>query len=1053
MNSQFLRGLFCFAVLAIPSVINAQVLPFQEDASLHDVQFVGEKIGWAAGDHGVIWHTTNAGQTWDFVPCPVNCPLKSICFLTNRVGWIAGGGTTPHTRLNYGVVLYTENAGQSWKVIAKDTIPPLSYIKFFGLDEGVAVGESTQEHPTGIVTTQDGGKTWQPLEGDRLPGWRTAQFLSPEVGVVAGNLGRVKLVGNGQLLPSQAGTPGMQNLRAVHINQKYNGWVVGDGGLILQTDNGGVSWQPPKTTLPKNAENTINFRAVAAKGPKVWIAGHPGSVVWHSPDNGQTWRKQFTGQPQPISMLTFPSETNGWAVGAMGMILNTRDGGETWQVVRGGNRRVAVMAIPARPSRVPFSLLTKLSGDEGYRSTVYLPARRDVGADAVDHAHLYHQLREAVTTAGGSFAESNWRLPIAIPGLEKNRDRLLADWNLRTENKFASVFLEDLVREIRTWRPDVIILDAASQDDALTKLLNEAITRAVQQAADPTSTISLQEHAGLRPWQVRKIYQRLPENSVGDDHLDLHEYLPRLKTSLQTASTEASAKVLSITENSTTREAYRLVLDQTQQANATGLSKAFFAGLSIPPNSAARRALLPIDPALDAQRRKVMERQRNFHAYTKRMMQTPRQASQVIAQLRQVTTGLTNREAALELARLAEEYRNQSRWDLVESTLVELVERYPHEPAAHKAMRWLFQLWTAAEPAWQRAKKQSVSRGTLQTDPHAIQERINNALAKATQPQVQHAEYQRPQTGPNPVQFVANPGAMQITKDKDWRTGTVANWQQQAVQLASLIQTQSPGLFLDPNIQFPLASLMRQRGVYRLSDSYYRRYQRLGDKDQWKGVAAGELWMAQPLSEPPRPIIHCLMTSKRPKLDGVLSDPCWQAAKILTLKNPGEGASTQNTTSIDEGGFVMMSYDDQFLYVAASIPRTEHLPNEGVQLGGRTHDADLALFDRISLAIDTDRDYATWYTLEVDQRGWTSDQCWGDKAWNPKWYVAAEADETRWRIEAAIPFNELVPQTPKPGLTWAMGIVRTMPAVGNQGWPAASGSKPRPESFGLVRFH
>ena len=148
----------------------------------------------------------------------------------------------------------------------------------------------------------------------------------------------------------------------------------------------------------------------------------------------------------------------------------------------------------------------------------------------------------------------------------------------------------------------------------------------------------------------------------------------------------------------------------------------------------------------------------------------------------------------------------------------------------------------------------------------------------------------------------------------------------------------------------------------------------------------------------------------------------------------------------------MFCHDQEFLYVAASVPRAEHVSTGGVQLGGREHDADLSLFDRLSIAIDVDRDYATWYTLEVDQRGWTSEQCWDDKGWDPKWYVAADADEKHWRIEAAIPMAELVPESPNPGVTWAVGIVRTMPAVGVQGWPEASGSKPRPEAFGLIRL-
>ncbi|MCA9068256.1 MAG: hypothetical protein KDA84_05000 [Planctomycetaceae bacterium] len=1029
---------------------HAQVLPIHDDASLHDLQFVGSQVGWAVGDHGVVWRTTNGGKHWDLVPCPVDCPLRSVCFLTDRVGWVAGGGVTPHTRLSYGVVLFTDNAGQSWRMVARDTIPPIQSIKFFSLKQGVAVAEASQDHPTGVLTTEDGGKNWQPVLGEKHSGWRAAHFLQSDVGVVAGLKGQVKLVGGGRLLASQSGTQGLKNIRAITLSRDYRGWLAGDGGLIRQTDNGGVSWQSPSGKIPDEAKNLIDFRAVATQGSHVWLAGKPGSVIWHSPDNGQTWQKQFTGETVPISAMHFTSESIGYAVGAMGMILATGDGGQTWQALRGSKRRVAILTLSARPSQIPFALLTKLSGDEGYRSTVYMPARRDFGADADDFAGFDLKLSEAITVAGGSFAESNWQLPVAVPGLEKNQERLLADWNSRTENKFQSTFLENLVRRIRTWKPDLIILDEPAEDDALNKLIHDAVKVAVNQAADPTLYIAHQEHAGLGTWEVRKIYQRLPQGSVGDAHIDLHEYLPRRKTALHTAASPARNRLFATDDNSTEREAYRVIFDRTRSADGSAGRSDFFTGLSIPPNSAARRALLPVDPQQDAQRRAVITRQRNFHAYVERMINDPRHATQLIGQLRQITDGMTQHESALELARLAENYRHQSRWDLVESTLVELVELYPNEPVAHDAMRWLFQLWNAAEPAWQRSRLATITRSGIRTDTHGIQERINKALEQASNPQIELVEYQRPQTGPDPVQFITQAGSLKINKETNWRTGTVANWQEQAVQMATLIRHRSPVLFLEPEIQFPLATLMRQRGVYRLSDSYYRRYQRLGDDDAWKTSAATELWLTNPIAVPPKPILQCLPTNKRPKLDGVLSDTCWQAAKIVELKTAE--VEDINSKVATDTSFLMFCYDQEFLYIAGSLPRVEHVSKDGVQLGGRKHDADLSLHDHVTIALDVDRDYATWYTLKVDQRGWTSDKCWDDRGWNPKWYVAAEADEKRWSIEAAIPFEELVPQTPKAGATWAIGIVRTMPAVGVQGWPASSDSKTHPESFGLIRF-
>src|SRR6185436_11424105 len=89
--------------------------PREDDAQLHDIQFVSSRLGWAVGDHGVIWHTRDGGAHWELQTSNVTCTLSSVCFLTDRVGWAAGGATMPFTRLSSGVLLQTTDGGKSWR--------------------------------------------------------------------------------------------------------------------------------------------------------------------------------------------------------------------------------------------------------------------------------------------------------------------------------------------------------------------------------------------------------------------------------------------------------------------------------------------------------------------------------------------------------------------------------------------------------------------------------------------------------------------------------------------------------------------------------------------------------------------------------------------------------------------------------------------------------------------------------------------------------------------------------------------------------------------------
>ncbi|HEV3190662.1 MAG TPA: YCF48-related protein, partial [Polyangiaceae bacterium] len=318
---------------------------WRDDANLHDVCFVGSRDGWSVGDHGAVWRTEDGGRTWKLLPCPVDCALRSVCFVTDRIGWVAGGSTTAFTRVGMGVILATRDGGKTWTSLARGSrpLPQLHYVRFFSPSTGVIVGESTSDFPSGVMATSDGGKTWQSVDGGQHDGWRSADFLAPGVGVVAGLEGGSARVDGGRVIDLRAGRFGLRGLYGLKLGRDDSGWMVGDGALILRTHNRGVVWEAPPTLLPKGAGEIFNFHAVAVRGARLWIAGSPGSIVWHSPDGGRSWKAQPTGQTAPLERLVFSTDESGCAVGAFGCILRTEDGGQTWEPVRAAKRRAAML--------------------------------------------------------------------------------------------------------------------------------------------------------------------------------------------------------------------------------------------------------------------------------------------------------------------------------------------------------------------------------------------------------------------------------------------------------------------------------------------------------------------------------------------------------------------------------------------------------------------------------------------------------------------------------------------------------------------------------------
>ncbi len=139
-----------------------------------------------------------------------------------------------------------------------------------------------------------------------------------------------------------------RRLTDVHFVDKNNGWVVGSGGMILYTSDGGETWRVQDSGTdyelegiyfadkfngwavggnirPPRGENFID-RDVGAMG-----------IILHTQDGGKTWLPQLMGDGRWLYDVTFVDDQVGWVVGAFGLVMKTEDGGETWKVQSTGS--------------------------------------------------------------------------------------------------------------------------------------------------------------------------------------------------------------------------------------------------------------------------------------------------------------------------------------------------------------------------------------------------------------------------------------------------------------------------------------------------------------------------------------------------------------------------------------------------------------------------------------------------------------------------------------------------------------------------------------------
>ncbi|WP_145358190.1 hypothetical protein [Alienimonas californiensis] len=90
---------------------------------------------------------------------------------------------------------------------------------------------------------------------------------------------------------------------------------------------------------PTPEQEDANLHALHLAGPHAWACGDRGAV-WRSADAGRTWAFQPTPTAWSLRSLSFVTGNLGWAAGggveaftgdSVGVVLNTTDGGATWE--------------------------------------------------------------------------------------------------------------------------------------------------------------------------------------------------------------------------------------------------------------------------------------------------------------------------------------------------------------------------------------------------------------------------------------------------------------------------------------------------------------------------------------------------------------------------------------------------------------------------------------------------------------------------------------------------------------------------------------------------
>lgn len=205
-------------------------------SALGRICFVDSLHGWvvaARGQRNWILRTGDAGATWSAFPVGLFSAQWLCTFVDTLTGWVAGGAPE---------VARTTDGGFSWALIG--FLPSFDVYDIQFLTREVGWGSSqVSVNFAAVAKSTNGGQSWL-FQG---PGVDRAFlcFVDTMYGWVARYFSGLEIVhtsdGGATWISQFTYSTTFSNMRRIYFADRFHGWVIGDGGLVFRTRNGGLT--------------------------------------------------------------------------------------------------------------------------------------------------------------------------------------------------------------------------------------------------------------------------------------------------------------------------------------------------------------------------------------------------------------------------------------------------------------------------------------------------------------------------------------------------------------------------------------------------------------------------------------------------------------------------------------------------------------------------------------------------------------------------------------------------------------------------------------------
>jgi photosystem II stability/assembly factor-like uncharacterized protein len=119
--------------------------------------------------------------------------------------------------------------------------------------------------------------------------------------------------------------PTNSTLYSTSFTSKDTGFIVGENGTILKTNDGGSHW------TNQYSGGSLTLRSVSFPDRDTGYAADVHGTIIKTTNGGKNWTIIYATASNPLNSIYFPNPDTGFAVGLHGRILKTTNGGSIWK--------------------------------------------------------------------------------------------------------------------------------------------------------------------------------------------------------------------------------------------------------------------------------------------------------------------------------------------------------------------------------------------------------------------------------------------------------------------------------------------------------------------------------------------------------------------------------------------------------------------------------------------------------------------------------------------------------------------------------------------------